>query len=549
MLKYYKKHAVLVIVAIIITIVTKLSVPVIAIIEQQLVDSIVAEDLKTFFYKLGIAGLTVLVTTSLFWIDAVMQKKFKTSFEESIRNDLYDGVMRKREVSFREKDTGEMLDYIKCYSSTISNNFARPVFTLFGMGALAIGLLAVMVHYNLLLAVVALLCAVISTVLPLMYNKRLSKDLMRMVTDEINVTKELKESLNGHETIAVFNAFHFFSNRFYHISNIYKKSQFKLEFTTSMLENTTDIIQRIIWFVSYLVAGYLAINKSISVGTLVMFVTLLAEFNNCVTIYAQVIPILASCEPLRIQIKEIVENYDSSETTIERMNFDNELSVYNLSFGYQDSEDILEHVSLKIRKGKKIAITGPSGSGKSTFIKLLCGYYNTYKGDILYDNVDIKCINPDSLHEKVSFITQNTYIFNDTIKNNICLGKECDERTLSYALKESGVEAFLDTIPNGLDGDCGENGNNLSGGQKQRIALARALVRNVEFLILDEGVSALDVKTANEIEQELLNKEGLTLLTITHRIKDGLLGKYDTIYRLENKNLVDQTELLKRAVV
>ncbi len=137
-------------------------------------------------------------------------------------------------------------------------------------------------------------------------------------------------------------------------------------------------------------------------------------------------------------------------------------------------------------------------------------------------------------------IHQKTFIFNNTIRYNICLGEQFTEAELSRALRFSGVEKFLPSITNGVDGECGEDGGNLSGGQKQRIALARALIRGVDFMILDEGVSAIDVETANEIEQELLNMKNLTLLTITHRIKDGLLECYDKVLYMDGGEIVEK---------
>lgn len=195
---------------------------------------------------------------------------------------------------------------------------------------------------------------------------------------------------------------------------------------------------------------------------------------------------------------------------------------------------MLTGVDLTIRKGEKLALTGPSGCGKSTLVKLLSGSFGGYRGSIRYDGTELAQLDHQALRSIVTVIHQKTYIFNDTIRFNICLGEDFPEAKLQNALRLSGVDAFLPAIAGGLDGACGEDGANLSGGQKQRIALARALIRGVNFLILDEGVSAIDVQTANAIEQELLDMEDLTLLTITHRIKDGLIRKYDRVLAMEN---------------
>ena len=214
--------------------------------------------------------------------------------------------------------------------------------------------------------------------------------------------------------------------------------------------------------------------------------------------------------------------------------------IRGLSFNYVTEIPVLCNIDLTLTKGEKIALIGESGCGKSTLIKLISGSYANYSGEILYDGVELRDMNIEKLRKFVTVIHQNTFIFNESIRFNICLGEKFDDDAVEQALRLSGVNRFLSGLPDGIDSPCGENGALLSGGQKQRIALARALIRGVNFLILDEGVSAIDVETANEIEQELLNLENLTLLTVTHRIKDGLIEKYDRVMKMENGHLINQ---------
>lgn len=204
---------------------------------------------------------------------------------------------------------------------------------------------------------------------------------------------------------------------------------------------------------------------------------------------------------------------------------------------------MLTGLQLTVRKGEKLALIGASGCGKSTLVKLLSGDYGGYQGEICYDGMELRRIDIRKLRKMIAVIHQKTFIFNDTIRYNICLGEQFSEDEFSDALRLSGVDKFVPYIADGVDGVCGEDGANLSGGQKQRIALARALIRGIDFMILDEGVSAIDVETANEIEQELLDMDNLTLLTITHRIKDGLLGCYDKVLYMSEGRIVEKQGL------
>ncbi len=140
----------------------------------------------------------------------------------------------------------------------------------------------------------------------------------------------------------------------------------------------------------------------------------------------------------------------------------------------------------------------------------------------------------------MSVIHQNVYMFDKTLKENILLGKNFNDEELNKALNTSGVNEFVMTLPQGVNSSIGENGNNLSGGQRQRVAIARSLIQNTPILLLDEGTSALDSKTAFEIEDTLLNIDDLTVITITHKLIDNILGRYDEIIVMDNGKIVEQ---------
>ena len=284
----------------------------------------------------------------------------------------------------------------------------------------------------------------------------------------------------------------------------------------------------------------MAAQGKISVGTLFLFVSLYEYFSSDVMLFSQCIPLLKSSKSVSDKLLETITETDCHLSERVFPTFSRDICVDNLNFHYIPEISVLRGISFTIHKGEKVALVGPSGCGKSTLVKLISGNYEDYVGEIFFDKVEMKKLDIKQLKKIVSVIHQHTFIFNDTIRNTICLGEEFEESVLHRALDLSGVNLFLPSINGGLDGNCGEDGVNLSGGQKQRIALARALVRGIDFLILDEGTSAIDVETANMIETELLNMKGLTLLTITHRIKDGLIDNYDSILVMDKGQIIER---------
>lgn len=542
MFRYFKRRIPLALIALFISVLTQLFRPAAALVEQRMVDLIIMGDLNGFYEKLFLAGGLVVVTALACFLNALAQKRFQVRFEEDLRDDIYDGVMRQSHARFEEKDTAEQMSFVQSHASTISNNFTQPVFILISYGLMAVAVLAIMLYYSALLAALSVVCALLSTVPPLYFNKRLGGQLMEKLDKDAAMTFQLKETLNAHETIAAFGVFPQIRGRFARANHDLANADYRMKVTVSMLENVSMVIQKFTWFTSFFVAGGMAIHGNITVGTLLMFVTLFGEFNACVTLYAQIIPLLLSARP---DIKKMLAIIDDKEVEFTGQNpptYENKVEVSNLSFRYAENVPVLEQLNFAIRKGEKVAVIGASGGGKSTLVKLLSGSYSNYTGAICYDGAELHELDIRKLRKLVTVIHQNTFLFNDSIRFNICLGEDFSEEALRNALRFSGVDRFLSDIPGGLNGECGENGSRLSGGQKQRIALARALIRGVDMLIMDEGVSAVDVETANEIEQELLHMDDLTLLTITHRIKDGLTEAYDRVLLLKNGSLKERSQ-------
>ena len=533
MFKYFKRHVLLVAAALMLGITSQLLTPISAIMEQQMIDLIISGDMTGFLGSLWAAGAVVIGVAFCYFFNGMAEKCFSAKFCESLRSDLYDGIMRRSITRFEEHDTAEYMAFVNSNANTLVNNLSAPVFYLISYGSSALVVLSIMCYYSPLLAAVSLVCGAFSMILPLRFNKKLGKRIMDKVMKSADLNVQLKEALNGHEVISSFGVLSTLRGRFIKSNASVAEAECKMGVTVSELENVGRIMDRVAWFITFLIAGTMAACEDISVGTLVMIISLFGYFSGSMTIYAQFLPLLLGNKENIKMLLDIIDGDSAEFTGTGRVSLEDKIEVRDLSFRYKEEVPVLEHLNLIVHKNEKVALTGPSGCGKSTLIRLLTGTYANYSGDICYDKAELHDVDIEKLKKLVTVIHQNTYIFNNTVRFNICLGENFSEEALTRALRLSGVDRFLSSVEGGLDGSCGENGSHLSGGQRQRIALARALIRNVKVLILDEGVSAIDVATANEIEQALLDMKDLTLLTVTHRIKDGLIGQYDRIIMMK----------------
>ena len=228
--------------------------------------------------------------------------------------------------------------------------------------------------------------------------------------------------------------------------------------------------------------------------------------------------------------------------------FNDSLEFRNVSFEYNKNRKVLKNINVKINKGESIALVGESGAGKTTFVDLIPRYYDIKNGGIFIDNINVNDINVFSLRKQISIVSQDSILFNDTIYNNIKFGNnKANKEDIKNAIKISNSYKFIDELPKKLETIVGEKGTKLSGGQKQRIAIARAILKNSDILILDEATSSLDSTTEYGIKQELdkISKDK-TLIIIAHRLstilnadrillfKDGEIieeGNHDFLYK------------------
>ncbi|EAI0534520.1 ABC transporter ATP-binding protein, partial [Campylobacter jejuni] len=223
----------------------------------------------------------------------------------------------------------------------------------------------------------------------------------------------------------------------------------------------------------------------------------------------------------------------------EKLSFNQELKIYNLSFGYEGKKYLFKNLNLNIKKGEKIAFIGESGCGKSTLVDLIIGLLKPKEGQILLDKQELNASNAKNYRQKIGYIPQNIYLFNDSIAKNITFGDAVDEEKLSKVIKQANLEHFIKNLPQGVQTKVGDGGSNLSGGQKQRIAIARALYLEPEILVLDEATSALDTQSEAKIMDEIYKiSKDKTMIIIAHRL--STITQCDKVYRLEHGKLKEE---------
>ena len=249
-----------------------------------------------------------------------------------------------------------------------------------------------------------------------------------------------------------------------------------------------------------------------------------------------------------LEILEAENTIVEIENPIVKDEFESEIAIKNVSFKYQENY-VLKNFSLTIPKGKTVALVGQSGSGKSTIANLLTRFYDVNEGSIEIDGIDIRDMSQASLRKLMGIVTQDSILFNDTVANNLKLGKpDASDKELREAAEISNSYEFIKDLPEGFDTNIGDSGNKLSGGQKQRLSIARAVLKNPPIMILDEATSALDTES-EKLVQDALEKmmKNRTSVVIAHRL--STVQDADLIVVLSKGEIVEQgkhQELLER---
>lgn len=360
--------------------------------------------------------------------------------------------------------------------------------------------------------------------------------------DNAKVNSSIIESLNGIETIKAYNG----------ESEIYNKveKQFTRFMKKNLKRNNLDTIQRSIKHAIQLsstmiilwVGSYYVMDGRISLGQLITFNALLVFFMNPLQ---NIINLQAKIQTAQVANRRINEifNIDKEDRKLGLKVpsvLKDELLIKNLSFSYGYKNPILKNITTSFTSGEKIALVGVSGSGKSTLAKLLVNFYTPSQGEIIYDCKNIKNINLYALRNHVTYVPQDSFFFNGTILENLKLGasNEYDLDRIIEVCELVKIIDFINQLPLKFDTIIEEGGANLSGGQKQRLALARAVLKNSDFLILDEATSSLDTMLEYDIIQNLSKLSSQTILFITHHL---------SVAKISNKVLVlNQGELVEQ---
>ncbi len=510
------------------------------------IEKIFLEKDQTLIYLIPLA---IVVAFSVKGISLYLSKSIMINVGQSLKADVQKDMLRSlisSDTNYIDKShSGNFISRLNADVFMLQNLISVALLNLFKDSFTLIGLLCVMFFQNWKLSLIAIIMIPLAGYTAKVLGKRISKASLQELQKMEIFTKKLVEIFKNHKLIKIFQAEKTENSRSHKSLDELKSKMIKTQVifmrNTPIMETLTGIMIAVLLIYSgtLINKNELEINNFFSFLAAMMLayqpVRALAglniSINQGLTAAKRVLPI--------VDIKnEINENQNYPDLIFKN----GEINFSNIDFNYNIKTDksALTKINLDIPGGKTTALVGPSGSGKSTILSLIPRFYDPQNGQIKIDNQIIKDVNLSSLRKHISLVSQETTLFDDTIKNNLLYAKpDASMEDLEKASKDSFSMEFIDELPDKFETIIGENGLRLSGGQKQRISIARAMLKNSSIILLDEATSALDSETEEKIQNAIqrLTKNKTTVI-IAHRLSTILNS--NLIYVIENGKVVDK---------
>lgn len=510
---------------------------------MKITDAITKSNTHEFYLNIGIGIIIISLQMILYYICERVQNKYIKDNIIMIRSNIVESLLSMTYDKFKSKKKSEYTSILLNDIKTLEIDFYISILSLISKGLLLVSALVGLYIINPVFLIIVVSIIIFISILPVIFSKNILKHRERYMTSNESFTEIINECLDGFETIKSYNIIN-------KILNIHKERAKKFEGSNENMKNTVALANvifgtatMIISLSIFTIGGYLAINNNVTIGGLIASIQLLMYIIEPTITIAENYNNVNSTKPIRDRINnicyyEIQNTFNFKDNNIKQVN---DIVLEKLSYKYKDGFDyILKDISFTFEAGKKYAIIGENGSGKSTLLKVIGNLITDYEGRISINSSSYKDLDPKDLFDKISFVHQDNFLFNSSIRDNILLfdnevNKDEDiELLINLLYLNDSIKSYI----NNSDYTVGYNGEHLSGGEKQKISLIRALLRHKGVLLLDEASSALDLNSTNQVGEIINNMKNTLSIVVTHKIDDSL-RHFDNIIVMEKGEIIN----------
>lgn len=490
--------------------------------QKVFVDDILLGDGQSkiiLFFSIFI-GLT-LFRGFLGYIKEYIFDKFALTIAKDIRRDLFKKIQTFEFSFFDNTNTGELMSRIGEDVDIVWETIAYGFRLFIESIILFIISVSVMVYLSPSLTIICLVILMPVVLLGILVERKFFHIYSRISDQTAKINSMAQQDIAGIRLVKAFAREKFEISKFLKVNKAYYDLNIEQAKILGNFLPTIELLTNLAPVAMIVYGGYLTIQGKLSIGTLLAFSSYILTISFCVRNFGWLMNMMSQNKASLNKIFKILSrksNITSKENGYKKEKIKGDITFKNVSFKYGE-EEVLKNIDLEIPGGSSVAIMGETGCGKSSILSLIGRYYDVSQGKVLVDGVDVKDWDLDILRSNMAVVFQDTFLFSDTIKNNIDFGGEKSQEEIVEASKDSCAIDFINEMPEGYDTEVGERGLGLSGGQKQRLSIARALIRKSPILILDDATSALDMETEFNVLKNLSKREDrATTFIIAHRI-------------------------------
>ena len=498
-------------------------------------------DFNSLTYILIIVVVLYVISSLFSYLQSIFLIEVTTKISYDLRERLIEKILKLPMEKVEENKRGDILSRVTNDVDSLQNGITQSFIQLTTAVITLIGVFIMMLSINLWMTLATITLVPIALLLMRFMTRFSQKYFLRQLEFKGSLNGQIEETFTGHDIIRVFNQEEISMDRFESDNEKWFTHEWKSQFYSSLNGPLMNFISNFTYVVVAVLGAVFVLQKVIAVGDILAFFQYTQSFNRPIQQITRVMNQIQTAMAASERIFEFLEFEDESNPSDRQITEIKEgITFENVSFSYTPNEKIIKNLSFDVKKGEKIAIVGETGAGKTTIVKLLMRFYDINSGSIKIDGIDIEEYDKNSLRSHIGMVLQDSWLFSDTISNNIRYGNlDASDDEIIDAASQVYADDFVRRLSDGYESELNEDTDNISHGQKQLLTIARTILSQKEVLILDEATSSVDTRTEKLIQKAMDRlMEGKTSFIIAHRL--STIRNADKIIVIENGEIIEQ---------